>query len=75
MIGVQIPNAVEAEPRLRLGQIGERLGFAVSASVLASLGFAPVARDHGAVLYRESDFPSICAALIRRVQAAQAKEA
>jgi putative phage-type endonuclease len=68
--------AANTPPTLRLGQIGERLGFALTADFLASLGFAPAATDKAAKLYHESDFPAMCAALIRRITAAaQAKAA
>jgi predicted phage-related endonuclease len=60
-------------PTLRLGQIGERLGFSLTADFLRALGFEPAARDKAAVLYHEADFGSICAALIRHISAAQAK--
>jgi hypothetical protein len=54
---------------LRLGQIGERLGFAVTGSFLASFGFDPVAREKAAMLYLEDDFPAICAALVDHIDA------
>jgi predicted phage-related endonuclease len=60
-------------PTLRLGNIGERLGFSLTADFLRSLGFEPAARDKAAVLYHEADFGSICAALIRHISAAQSK--
>jgi exodeoxyribonuclease (lambda-induced) len=63
-------------PTLRLGHICDRLGFTVTADFLRTLGFAPAARDKAAQLYHESDFPNLCAALIRHVTAvAQAKAA
>jgi predicted phage-related endonuclease len=63
-------------PTLRLGQIAERLGFALTADFLVSLGFAAAGRDRAAVLYHEADFPEMCAALIEHVGAvAQAKAA
>lgn len=54
-------------PSLRLGQIGERLGFTLTADFLTSLGFAPAATDKAAKLYHEGDFPAICAALIDHI--------
>lgn len=70
------PAAAGTPPTLRLGQIAERLGFSLTADFLASLGFGAAGRDRAAVLYHETDFPSICAALIRHVTAvAQAKAA
>jgi hypothetical protein len=57
-------------PTLRLGQINERLSpIALTADGLASLGFAPAATDKTAKLYHERDFPQICAALVRHIEA------
>lgn len=56
-------------PTLPLGQLCERLdGILVSADLLARLGF-PFTRDKAAKLYREDDFPAICAALAEHVLA------
>lgn len=62
-----LATAESAPPTLRLGQIGERLGFNVTADFILSIGFAPAATDKAAKLYHESDFKAICAALIRHV--------
>jgi predicted phage-related endonuclease len=68
--------AASSTPTLRLGQIAERLGFALTADFLASLGFAAAGRDRAAVLYHEADFAEMCGALIEHVGAvAQAKAA
>lgn len=67
--------APAAAPALRLGQIADRLGFALTADFLRTLGFAPAARDKAAQLYHEHEFSSICAALIRHVGSIQAKQA
>jgi exodeoxyribonuclease (lambda-induced) len=70
----RVPAAVTA-PTLRLGQINERLApVALTADGLARLGFAPAATDKSAKLYHESDFPAICAALVRHINAVQANE-
>lgn len=70
------PAAASTPPSLRLGQIAERLGFALTAEFLAGLGFGAAGRQRAAVLYHEQDFPAMCAALIRHVSAvAQAKAA
>lgn len=61
-------------PTLRLGQICERLGFTMTADFLAKLGFLHAAQDKAAKLYHESDFPSICAALVRHLNAVQANQ-
>jgi hypothetical protein len=63
-------------PSLRLGQIADRLGFALTAEFLNTLGFAPAGKDRAAVLFHEADFQPICAALCRHIVAvAQAKAA
>ena len=61
--------------RFKLGDLSDRLGFTVSADFLRSLGFEVVAKERGASLYRESDFPRICAALINHIQAVQNTQA
>jgi len=70
-----IPGGTWPFPALRLGQITERLGFALTADFLLSLGFAASARDRAAMLYHEHEFPLICAALTRHISAVQAKQA
>ena len=64
-------QVVDDGQRLKLGDLSDRLGFTVSAAFLSSLGFEVVAKERGASLYRESDFPRICAALINHIQAVQ----
>lgn len=64
----------KASPTLRLGQINERIApLSISAEGLRTLGFEAAGRDKAAVLYHESDFPSMCAALIRHIGAVQSK--
>jgi hypothetical protein len=76
---VSAPDATgsQAAPDLRLGQISERLGFTVTADFLRSLGFEPAGRERAAVLYQESDFDFMCAALIDHINGVriQQKEA
>lgn len=60
-------------PTLRLGHISERLGFQITAAFLGSLGFEPAGRDKSAVLFHESHFKLICAALRRHIETIQAK--
>ena len=64
-------QVVDDGQRFKLGDLSDRLGFTVSAGFLSSLGFEVVAKERGASLYRESDFPRICAALINHIQAVQ----
>lgn len=56
---------------LKLGQIGERLGFIVTAEFIASLGINPAAHERSAKLYRESDFTRLCNALIDKITTAR----
>lgn len=55
------------KPSLKLGEISLRLGFIVTADFLESLGFTATV-ERNARLYRESDFPRICAAIVRHVR-------
>jgi len=55
--------------RIKLGDIGNRLGFTLTADFLASLGFEAVAQERSAKLYRASDFDRICHALVRHIGA------
>ncbi|CAM4030917.1 YqaJ viral recombinase family protein [Ectopseudomonas alcaliphila] len=57
--------------RIKLGDITSRLGFTLTADFLSSLGFEPVGQERAAKLYRTSDFPRICAALINHIQGVQ----
>lgn len=53
-----------AGARIKLGDINARMApITVTADGLASLGFRPVAKEKGAVLYALADFGLICAAL------------
>ena len=65
--------------KITLGQINLLLSpIALSAAGLAQLGIQPAGKERSAVLYRESDVPKICAALVdhlRRVAAGENKEA
>lgn len=65
----------EGPPTLRLGQIGERLGFSLTADFVRTLGFEPAGRDKAAVLYHESSFVQICAALVAHIEAVQIAQA
>ncbi len=78
---VPLRTAAPAErtgtPTLKLGTINERLGgvLTISADGLRTLGFEIVARERGACLYHEADFPLMLAALVRHVGAVQARAA
>lgn len=61
---------VDTGATMKLGQIAELLGFDLPAKFLSSIGFEPVGRERAAMLYRASDFPKICAALIANINAA-----
>ncbi|WP_171020174.1 DUF1351 domain-containing protein [Hydrogenophaga sp. 2FB] len=55
------------KPTVKLGELNTRLGFIVTADFIESLGFTATV-ERNARLYRESDFPRICAAIVRHVQ-------
>jgi hypothetical protein len=61
-------DAIDSPPTLKLGEINARLGFTLSADFLAQLGFV-AHQERGSRLYHERDWPRICAALIRHIQA------
>ena len=70
VISIARPAADDGK-RLKLGDINARLApIALTADGLAGLGFKNVAVDKAAKLYRESDFPLICARLIEHINAA-----
>ncbi len=57
--------------RIKLGDINARLApVSITAAGLAALGFDPVGKEKSAVLYRECDYPSICAAMVKHINAA-----
>lgn len=59
-------------PRIKLGEINARIApLSITADGLASLGFAHVATDKAAKLYRECDLPAICDALIKVIATAK----
>lgn len=61
-------DVIDAPPTLKLGEINARLGFTLSADFLAQLGFV-AHQERSSRLYHERDWPHICAALIRHIQA------
>jgi putative phage-type endonuclease len=77
----QAPNVVPMQraaapaeaATLKLGEINARLGFTMTAEFVGSLGVVGV-RDRSAMLYRESQFQTLCDALLRHVtQVAQSE--
>lgn len=67
--------AAQTPPTLKLGQIGERLGFSLTGDFLKNLGFEPAARDKNAVLFHEADFPLMCMRLVAHIQGVQERQA
>lgn len=60
---------------LKLGTIGERLGFTLTEAFVSEvLGIKPSGKDKRAVMFKESDFGRICAALVNHIQKAKAGE-
>lgn len=74
-LGTRAPKAPATPPTLKLGQIAERLGFALTADFVKQLGFEPAAKEKGAILFHEHQYPQICEALVAHVRTAQAKYA
>lgn len=64
----RVVDVIDAPPTLKLGEINARLGFTLSADFLAQLGFV-AHQERSSRLYHERDWPRICAALIRHIQA------
>ncbi len=62
-------------PTLKLGDIAERLGFTLTAEFMKGLGFTPAAIERRSCLFHEADWPLILAALVRHVEAVQARAA
>jgi hypothetical protein len=67
-----VPPVPAPAPTLKLGQIGDRLGFTLTQAFVASLGFEPAGREKNAVLYHDAQFPLICDALSAHVLAKKA---
>lgn len=61
--------------RIKLGDINSTLGFTVTAEFLRSLGFDAVDRKGSAVLYRSSDWPRICGALVQHINSVATQKA
>ncbi len=65
---IPVAQIYDMGERIKLGDINARLApIALTADGLAQLGFVHVATDKSAKLYRDCDFPAICAALIQHV--------
>lgn len=71
--GTRAPAANEPAPTIRLGQIGEKLGFVLTADFVAQLGFHPVATEKAAKLYRLADVDLIIEALMAHLRTVQAR--
>lgn len=68
---IQATPANDTGATMTLGQINSRLApVQISADGLRTLGFEPVGRERAAVLYRASDLPRICTALIEHLRQA-----
>lgn len=60
--------SLKDKPLDKLGDINARLApVALTVDGLAHLGFAHVATDKSAKLYRASDFQAMCAALVKHI--------
>lgn len=70
ILAARLPAKPAIPPELKLGQMAERLGFTLTAAFLLELGFEHSATEKAAKLYHESEWPLICAALVKRINAA-----
>ena len=60
-------------PNLKLGEIGTRLGFTMTAEFVRSMGIEPEATEKAAKLYTEAQFQTLCDSLVAHVRTAAAK--
>ena len=68
----QVAAPIDSGATVTLGQINARLApISLSKDGIASLGIESCGKERAAVLYRESDFFTICSALIATVESAQ----
>lgn len=74
ILAARLPEVQKTPPTLKLGQIGERLGFSLSGEFLKKLGFEPAARDKAELLFHESQFQLICVRLVTHISHVQAKQ-
>ena len=71
VVSIATRPAADDGKRLKLGDINARLApISLTADGLAGLGFKHIAVDKAAKLYREADFPLICARLIEHISTA-----
>lgn len=65
---IVIGAAADTGSRITLGAINSRLSpISITRDGLSLLGFQHVDRDRAAYLYRESDFPAICTAIVAHI--------
>lgn len=70
ILAARLPDVQKTDTgaRIKLGEINSRIApLSITADGLAELGFPHVATDKAAKLYRESDWPAICEALIQHI--------
>ena len=68
--------AVDTSARIKLDELNARIApLSITADGLESLGFPVVETDKNAKLYRLADVPAILAAMVRHLEAVQAKAA
>lgn len=67
LVTMHQPRTDDTGETINLGGISDRLGFALTADFLSTLGFMPVATVKASKLYRASDFLAICDALVQHI--------
>jgi putative phage-type endonuclease len=74
ILAARLPSVPDTRPPIRLGQIGDKLGFTLTADFLKQLGFEPAATEEAAKLYRASDEALIYEALVAHIRTVAAKQ-
>lgn len=75
VVPIRPTSAPASAPTLKLGQINERIApLSIDAAGLAALGFTGT-KERGAVLFHEAQFPHMLSAMVRHLEALQAREA
>lgn len=68
-------GSATSQAKIKLGDINARLApITITADGLAKIGIQPAAKQGGATLYRESDFPQICHSLAKVLEQAVQKK-
>lgn len=71
-----VPPAAPSTAKIKLGELNARIApLTISADGLTQIGFPPAAKERGATLYLDGDFPRICQGLVQVLEHATQKKA